>query len=392
MTDEPINRKMERVLQLQEHAWTLHAERRFGEALAACDEALRLAQESEGPDSLDVANLLNEAAEIERDRQHFDAASAWLERARTIEEALGDYAIGEDVARIRLRTSGLLGEIRRIQGEYPSAEGDLRRALTIAETELGDASDEAATARNNLAVLYKYWGRFDEGLRLYERALASTIATHGEESLATSVIYHNIGGILHARGEFMAAEAPGRRAWEISRRLLGDDDPRVMLDATAYAAILDGLERYDESEPIYRAALSIYEKALGPEHGELAMTSHNLAAVLAARGDHAGAEEHYRRALAIEERVFGIDGPDVALTSNNLGRLLIEQGRYREGIALLERAVAILERRIGPEHPHLASARDNLARAVAESPGDGGSQARDRSSSGDDDHEHARQP
>jgi tetratricopeptide (TPR) repeat protein len=369
MTDDPIDRTMDRVLQLQERAWTLHAARRLDEAFATCREALCIADVSEGHDSLDVANLLNDLTEIEADRQNFDAAAALAERARTIEEELGDRLIGEDAARIRLKTCELLGEIRRNQGDYACAEIDLLSAVTVAETEFGDASEEAAGARNNLAVLYKHSGRFDDGLRLYERALAAMIAAEREECLAISVIYHNIGGILHARGDFIAAEAPGRRAWEISRRLLGDDDPRVMLDATAYAAILDGLERYDESEPIYRSALSIYEKAFAAEHAEIATTLHNLAAVLAAVGNNAGAEEHYRRALAIQERTFGGDHPAVALTSNNLGRLLIDSGRRGEGVTLLERAVAILEQRIAPEHPHLVAARDNLRRAMSAPPG-----------------------
>ena len=154
MTDDPIDRTMERVLQLQERAWTLHAERRLDEALVICREALRLVEESAGCDSLDVANLLNDLTEIETDRQNFDAAATLADRARAIEEALGDRLIGEDAARIRLKTCGLLGEIRRTHGDYPRAESDLLRAVTIAQTEFGEASEEAAIARNNLAVLY----------------------------------------------------------------------------------------------------------------------------------------------------------------------------------------------------------------------------------------------
>src|SRR5207245_402477 len=126
--------------------------------------------------------------------------------------------------------------------------------------------------RNNLGVLYKYLGRFDEGLALYQQALRSI----DEESVAAAVIYHNVGGILHAQGNFAAAEEPARKAWDISRRLLGEDDPRTVLDAAAYAAVLDGLERYDEIEQIYRRALRTFEKTHGPQHYEVASNLHNL--------------------------------------------------------------------------------------------------------------------
>ena len=259
---------------------------------------------------------------------------ALAERAQSIEDQLGEWFAGEDAAQIRARTMGLIGEICRTLGDYVRAEVGLKEALRIVANEFGDASELVADARNNLAVLYKACGRFDEGLRLYEQALDAVVKLHGEDCLSCSVIYHNIGGILHSKGDFAAAEQPGRRAWEISRRLLGEDDPRTLFDAVAYAAILDGLQRYDESEAIYRRALAIFEQTFGPEHYEVASNLHNLAAVLCARGDLDEAEKLYRRALAIKEKLLGAESPDVALTLNNLGALLGQSGSTRRSRGL----------------------------------------------------------
>jgi tetratricopeptide (TPR) repeat protein len=354
---------VQRAIELQEQSWSLQAEGKLDESACACREALRL-MESEGAESPDVANLLNDLAEIEQERQHLAEALALAERARAIEDALGQRFSGEDAARIRARTLAIAGAIRRIQGDYAHAEDDLKSALAIAVAAFGEASEEAAEARNNLAVLYKYCGRFDDGLRLYTEALASIVTIHGEESLASATIHHNIGGIFHARGDFAAAEEPARKAWEISRQLLGEDDPRTMIDAVAYAAVLDGLERYDDSEAIYRRAHAIFEQAYSPEHYEVAATLHNLAAVLAARSHCQEAEQHYRRSLAIKEKLLGAGSPDVALTRNNLGKLLTDMGRPAEGHPLLEAAVAVLEDRLPSGHPHLSTARENLRNAI----------------------------
>jgi tetratricopeptide (TPR) repeat protein len=358
-----------RALELQTRSWALQAEGRLDEAFDACLEALRLIEQWEGSDSPDVANLLTDLAEIERDRGRLGAALALAERAGSIEARWHDAPADETAARLRIRTRGLLGTMRRMLGDYTRAERPLLDASRMAAAAFGDTSEEAAEAQNNLAVLYKYAGRFDEGLQLYERALATLAAIHGEDSLPCADVLHNLGGILHARRDFAAAEAPGRRAWEISRRLAGDADPRTMRDAVAYAAILDGLRRYEDSEPIYRSALSFYEQVFGANHQDVAATLHNLAAVVEARGDSARAEQHYRRALAIRETRFGADHPDVALTCNNLGRLLADRGLTGEAVGLLERAVAILERRLDAEHPHLAAARSNLTYASGARPG-----------------------
>ena len=357
----------DRVLELQEQAWSLQAEGKLDEAATAVRSALLLLEESGEANSPDAANLLNDLAEIESERQSLREALALAERAQSVEEQFGGGFAGEGAAQIRARTMGLIGEICRILGDFNRAEVSLKEALRIVVAEFGEVSEHVANARNNLAVLYKACGRFDEGLRLYQEALDSVVKLNGEDCLASSVIYHNIGGILHSKGDFTAAEPPGRKAWDISWRLLGEDDPRTLFDAVAYAAILDGLQRYDESETIYRWALAIFEQTFGPEHYEVASNLHNLAAVLCARGDLAEAEKVYQRALAIKEKLLGEDSPDAALTLNNLGALLTRAGRPEEAAGLLQRTVNILHDRVAPDHPHLALARANLESALLSS-------------------------
>jgi tetratricopeptide (TPR) repeat protein len=359
-----VNTNGELAVELQEQAWSLQAEGKLEEAAATVGKALLLLEESGEANSPDAVNLVNDLAEIENERQNFQHALVLAERAHSIEDQLGDSFAGEDAVQIRARTLGLIGEISRIRGDFVRSEVSLLEALRILSTEFGEASEKVADAQNNLAVLYKACGRFDEGLRLYQQALCTVTAIHGEGCLASSIIYHNIGGILHAKGDFASAEQPGRRAWEISRRLLGEDDLRTLFDAVAYAGILDGLQRHDESEAIYRRALAIFERTLGPEHYEVAASLHNLAAVLCVRGDVDQAEPLYRRALAIKESLLGAGSPDTALTLNNLGALLNRAGRPEEAADLLGRAVTVLQHQVAPDHPHLALARANLESAL----------------------------
>jgi tetratricopeptide (TPR) repeat protein len=354
----------ELAVELQGQAWNLQAEGKLEEAATAVRKALLLLEESGDANSPDTANLLNDLAEIENERQRFQDALVLAERAHSIEDRLGDFFTGEGAAQIRARTMGLIGEICRMLGDFVRAEVSLKEALRIVAAEFGEASEQVADTRNNLAVLYKACGRFDEGLHLYQKALDAVVKLNGEDCLACSVIYHNIGGILHSRGDFTAAEPPGRKAWEISRRLFGEDAPQTLFDAVAYAAILDGLQRYDESEAIYRRALVIFEKTFGPEHYEVASNLHNLAAVLCTRGDLDEAEKLYRRALTIKEKLLGVESPDAALTRNNMGALLNRKGRSKEAATMLQSAVETLQSRLAPDHPHLAFARANLESAL----------------------------
>jgi len=119
---------IDRALELQARAWTLQAEGNLDDAFAACHEALLLTEQCEGSDSADVANLLNDLAEIECDRQKFQAALTYSERALAIEKAHLNRFTGEMAARIRLKTLALLGALRRLQGDYVRAENDLQEA------------------------------------------------------------------------------------------------------------------------------------------------------------------------------------------------------------------------------------------------------------------------
>ncbi|MEO7036263.1 MAG: tetratricopeptide repeat protein, partial [Polyangiaceae bacterium] len=125
-----------------------------------------------------------------------------------------------------MTTATLRGERHRSRGNCLEAEAHLLRGLATAR-EFGIDSSETAGAENDLAVLYKYWGRFEQALALYSSALEKVRAIHGGDSLESATLFHNIGGVLHSRGDFAAAEQPARKAWDISRQHLGEDEPRA---------------------------------------------------------------------------------------------------------------------------------------------------------------------
>jgi len=357
--------------ELQERAWTLQSEGRLDEAFDACLAALAQSEAEDGAECPDAANLLNDLALIERDRLRYESALTYAQKAQAIELALGDRFTGETAVRIRAATSSLLGELWRLLGDYGRAETHLKQALAGMMIEFGESSEEVAEARNNLGMLYKYSGQFAAALRLYDQALRTLRAACGPISLPVGAILHNIGGVLHARGDFAAAEEPGRRAWEISRQLLGDDDATAMFDAAAYAAILDGLRRYDDSEPIHLRVLNFMIRTYGPDHYEVAAALHNLAAVFDLRGRPAEAELHYRRSMAIKERLLGNASLDLALTRSNLGRLLHTGGESREAVTLLRQAVVTMQSQLPADHPHLLAARRNLRQALGADTGTG---------------------
>ena len=263
---------------------------------------------------------------------------------------------------LRLRGLGLLGTALRQQGKYQLAEAPLVRAIELAEA-IPDRPEELSTAWNSLGVLCKYAGWFERGEQAYKRALEAAEQQTRHREAVTATILHNIGGLHHARGRFDLAEEPARRAWEMRRSMLGDEDAATLADAVAYAAVLDGLKRYSESRPIYEHALAVYERIFGPEHYETAAVLHNLALVEQAEGHHERALELARRSFEIKRRLLGAGHPDTALSAMNVASMRMKEDPV-EARVLLGDALHAFERALAPDHPHIARCRQLIRVAL----------------------------
>jgi tetratricopeptide (TPR) repeat protein len=197
------------------------------------------------------------------------------------------------------------------RGNYPRAERLFGLALRIAERMLGPTDVVVAAVLNDLGLVHRYQGRFDEAERAYRRAHALLSAARGEVSVELA------------------------------------------------AAILDGQGKREEAEALFRRALRVFERTHGAQHHEVAAILGRLGTLCQARGDMADAERFFRRALAMKERRLGGDHPEVAAALNDLAVLRRAQGRHAEAEPLHRRALAILERRLGASHPSTVACREN---------------------------------
>ena len=359
-----MSTQLERAIEFYEKAYEAETQGNIDRAEALYTESRELFEKEGGMHFIDAANIMNTVSFMKEKYGDYDGALHAARASAEIMKTRFEGGTSRDAETIRLQAWGIIGNIYRHKARYEEAEKILQCTLEYATEKLGDEAEETSNARNQLGILYKYTGGFEKAEKLYRDTLKSLVEKHGEMNSSVAVLYHNLGGLFHARGDFAAGEPYARKAWEINRQLLGEDDPITLADAAAYAGVLDGLERYDESERIYRRVLEKFEIIYGTEHYEIVVNLNNLANVRFERGDYEGSESLFRRALAIKERILGVDHPDTALTANNLGVLLQSQGRLEEARFLFTRALVVFESQLGPNHPKTLMARENLALAV----------------------------
>jgi tetratricopeptide (TPR) repeat protein len=335
----------------------LHARARIlraaGEPLRArrlCVRALVLIRGALGQRHPDVVGVLLDLAGTYHDRGESHAALTHCQQAVI---SLG-RGRGVDRDRLRLAALALLGELLVAHGRYREALTPWRRAVTVARR-LGHA--ELGGALNGLGVVHRHLGRLDAAAALYREALAEIRRARPVSALQLASIYHNLGGLEHARERFARGVPLARRAVAARIAALGHDHVDAAADRAALASLLVGCGRLDEAEDHYRQALAVFRKRLGPRHFEVGFNLGNLAAIEHMRGRHGPAARLYGRALAIQETAAGASHPQLALLLSNFATLRRAQDREAEAIALQRRAAAIYAGALGQRHPDAIAAR-----------------------------------
>jgi tetratricopeptide (TPR) repeat protein len=255
----------------------LWARGEYGASEQLCTRALAIAQNTLGPDHLDVARALNNLAVL------------YMEL-----------------------------------GRFEEAVPLLRRTLLIRELALGPDDPSVARTLNNLAITYMELGRHTEAESVHARALAIR-----EKAFAPNhpeVVFSRTGlGVLYRRqGRYAEAESLLTRVVAIQEQELGPDHPDVALSLMNLADLYADCGRSAEAEQRYGRALAIWERAhelFGPNHPDVAECLNGLARVYRDQGRHVEAQAVLTRALAIREKTLGPDHPLTKATYEALDAL-----------------------------------------------------------------------
>lgn len=164
------------------------------------------------------------------------------------------------------------------------------------------------------------------------------------------------------------------RAWEISVRLYGPEDPVTLQRRSNTAALFEGKRDRVQARTIYEEVLEAQERVLGQADTDVAATLNNLGASLARDGLYHETLPRYRRALQIRKDVWDRTGPeDPARTENayeaseaygNMGALMMDLGRCQRAIPHLESALTTLVGEFGENHERNAGTLVMLGSAL----------------------------
>src|SRR5262245_7193780 len=167
---------------------------RYSESEPLAREALSIREVTNGPDSLEVANVLNVLADSLSAQGGMQEAEPMLVRALNIRRAKlpPDHP---DIATCR----NSLGAVYELVGRIEDAEKAYKQALSLRE-KLDPANLDLATTRASLGALYKGQQRYAEAEPLLRSALASREAGLGHRHPDVIVTLSLLGDLYRLLG------------------------------------------------------------------------------------------------------------------------------------------------------------------------------------------------
>ncbi|KAF0112766.1 MAG: Tfp pilus assembly protein PilF [Rhodospirillaceae bacterium] len=166
-TAVPQDPALAEALALNDQVVVLYKQGQYAEAISLARRSLALREKILGTEHPDVAQSLNNLAELYRVQGLYPQAEPLSKRSLAIKEkTLGPEHLGVAIS------LNNLAALYRAQGFYPQAEPLYKRSLAIREKALGPEHPDVAGSLNNLALLYNNQNRQDDALTHIRRATA----------------------------------------------------------------------------------------------------------------------------------------------------------------------------------------------------------------------------
>lgn len=296
-----------------EHPDTIFAKIRLGTSLATAgrtDEALAHLREatatsrkvSEGYNAVLLDGLGVGAVNLSNMGRYRDAEEMNAEAIEHSKVILGDT---DPNTVIRIRNSGVFV---REQYRFEDALALQEDALARSKGVWPDQSSQTTYGLHQMAITMRYLGRFDEAWRLMNAVEPDILAGDGKNSLHFAFHAETKGWILLDEGRYEEAFDAFNEAYEIAVGLNGEVSRRAVDAAFGMGEALAALDRLDEAEGVFRAALAnahvtrVHAKIIGQRA---------FARVLSRRGAHEEADALYR--AIVEEKASHVGADSAAL-------------------------------------------------------------------------------
>ncbi len=277
-------------------------------------------------------------------RQEYDSAIYYLKQTIPVFEKNYDW--------VHYATAyKRIGNHYRMLRQYSVALEYLLKARSIAEAEIGPNSGILAWTFNNIAVVYRKKGEFQQSIMYSHKSLAISHERGGASDVYCYLqSYFNLATIYIHMADFGEALYYCKKALEICLK----DEQKFHISLINTYKNLGFVYKNNKD---YAKALHYFKQnqILSVKYREptdlLVINSFNdLALIYMAMGELEKAEDHYDKALELSIIRYPGDHPNLAQAYHSLATLYRHQGRLDRSLEFIQKAIGILRKTLPEDH------------------------------------------
>lgn len=354
-----LTRQDDMIFLLRQLADSYKNEGKYEEAEKSYSRALKLREESNGPEHVTAVEMWYELARLySAERKYAEAERALLSGRELTEKIYGPNEPSTALKWARASSLAALADAYSADDNYARAEALYLDALAVLDKIPGDVAGFRFNTLSGLARAYEQQGDYATAeLRVRECLKIIETAVGTEHPLFATYLNYQ-GVLLMDQDKYAEAEQAFKRALGIQERKPAEH-PQLVNSINNLAKVYYYQGKYDEAEPLYQKLLETYKKSPNASPTGLAWYTKNYALLLYARGKKAEAEQLFQSALAIFAKED--DDGDAAYSLYELAELYRRQKKYDEAEPLYKDALARMERAAKPDRGRYVAALEKYA-------------------------------
>ena len=184
---------------------------------------------------------------------------------------------------------------------------------------------------------------------------------NGEQSSAYATALEELGNALYQDGNMESAEPVLIQAYEIRKKLPGDNQLEIASSAFFLGNFYTINGDQGKAQKYFDEALKIRLAKLGENHVLVATVLNNLGSLNMDLGNFSKADSLITRAMEIRLKTLGENNADVAGSYNNKGKVSWMMGNLPKAEEYYLKSLAIKKTIYGENHPSVGSSYNNLA-------------------------------
>ena len=224
-------------------------------------------------------------------------------------------------------TLNSLGILRQERGDYREAESLQSRALAILRKKYGDENQDVLSIQSNLALLYQDMGKNEEAAKLMRQTLASDRKLYGNEHVNVAIDLNNLGNLLLKNGDYKESEPLLREAAAILKK---QDQPELSIIMGNLGELIAKKGDPAAAEPILADALATGLQVFGGQNQDVAKIRSKYRACLIQLRKFDKAEEELLAALPVLRDSLGAQNKTTQSIISRLVELYEAWGKKEE--------------------------------------------------------------